>query len=62
MALLKASKNILPNNFIEGMACKGGCINGAGCLTHEEKNKKEVDEYGKQALEKNIKDAISVLK
>ncbi|MFR5865850.1 MAG: [Fe-Fe] hydrogenase large subunit C-terminal domain-containing protein [Acutalibacteraceae bacterium] len=30
-ALFKASKNVLPNNFIEGMACVGGCIGGAGC-------------------------------
>lgn len=28
-ALLKASKGILPENFIEGMACMGGCIGGA---------------------------------
>ena len=25
-ALMRASKNLLPNNFIEGMACVGGCI------------------------------------
>ncbi|MDD6214071.1 MAG: 4Fe-4S dicluster domain-containing protein [Firmicutes bacterium] len=62
IALLKASKNLLPNNFIEGMACIGGCIGGAGCLTHEAKSKKEVDDYGKEALEKNISDAIGILK
>ena len=62
MALLKKSKNALPNNFIEGMACVGGCIGGAGCLTHGEKNKKQVDDYGREALEKTITDAISVLK
>ena len=62
LALLKKSKNALPNNFIEGMACVGGCIGGAGCLTHGEKNKKQVDEYGREALEKTITDAISVLK
>lgn len=62
IALLKASKGVLPNNFIEGMACVGGCIGGAGCLTHEEKNKKDVDKYGMEAYEKTIKDAISVLK
>ncbi|MEG1548480.1 MAG: 4Fe-4S dicluster domain-containing protein [Clostridia bacterium] len=61
-ALLKLSKNALGANFIEGMACKGGCIGGAGCLTHGEKNKAEVDKYGKEAYEKTIKDAISVLK
>jgi [FeFe] hydrogenase (group B1/B3) len=62
IALLKKSKNVLPGNFIEGMACVGGCINGAGCLTHGEKNKAEVDKYGREALEKNITDAVSVLK
>lgn len=61
-ALLKKSKNVLDANFIEGMACIGGCIGGAGCLTHGEKNKAEVDKYGKQAYEKTITAAISVLK
>ena len=61
-ALLKKSKNVLDANFIEGMACTGGCIGGAGCLTHGEKNKAQVDEYGKEALEKTITDAVSVLK
>ena len=62
MALLKLSKGALDGNFIEGMACVGGCINGAGCLTHGEKNKAEVDKYGREALEKTITDAISILK
>ena len=62
MALLKLSKNVLDGNFIEGMACVGGCINGAGCLTHGEKNKAEVDKYGREALEKTITDAVSILK
>ena len=44
------------------MACLGGCIGGAGCLTHGEKNKSEVDKYGMEAYEKKISDAISVLK
>ena len=62
IALLKKSKNVLDANFIEGMACVGGCIGGAGCLTHGEKNKAQVDEYGREALEKTISDAVSVLK
>ena len=57
--LLKASKNVLPNNFIEGMACSGGCIGGAGCLTHGVKDKNEVDKYGREAMEKTITSAIS---
>ena len=62
MALLKKSKNMLDANFIEGMACVGGCIGGAGCLTHGEKNKAEVDKYGREAFEKTIGDAVSMLK
>ena len=62
VALLKKSKNLLDANFIEGMACIGGCIGGAGCLTHGEKNKAEVDKYGREAMEKTITDAISMLK
>ena len=62
IALLKKSKNLLDANFIEGMACVGGCIGGAGCLTHGEKNKAEVDKYGREALEKTISHAVAVLK
>ena len=55
VALLKAKAHVLPNNFIEGMACKGGCINGAGCLSHAEKHTKEIDEHGKMASKKIVK-------
>ncbi len=58
-ALLKKSKNVLDANFIEGMACIGGCVGGAGCLTHGEKNKLQVDKYGLIAIDKTIKDAVS---
>lgn len=66
-ALMLASKKLKAgqkpdNNFIEGMACVGGCINGAGCLTHSEvKNKMEVDKYGREAMEKSIKDAVDAV-
>ena len=62
VALLKKSKNVLDANFIEGMACVGGCIGGAGCLTHGEKNKAQVDDYGREAFEKTISDAVSIIK
>ncbi|MBR6694637.1 MAG: 4Fe-4S binding protein, partial [Clostridia bacterium] len=61
-ALLRKQKNVLDANFIEGMACIGGCIGGAGCLTHGEKNKAQVDDYGREAMEKTITDAVSILK
>ena len=59
-ALLQKSRNLIDANFIEGMACIGGCIGGAGCLTHGPKDKREVDKYGMEAYEKTIMDSISI--
>jgi iron only hydrogenase large subunit-like protein len=59
IALLKLSRGMLDGNFIEGMACIGGCIGGSSCLTHGEKNKTEVEKYGKEAKDKSITDAVS---
>lgn len=60
-ALLRAQKGVLKENFIEGMACKGGCAFGAGCLTHSEKNAVRVKKYAENGLAA-INDSISVLK
>lgn len=58
--LLKASKGLLDKNFIEGMACLGGCIGGAGCLTHMETHKIRIDNYAKTAkAEKIVKNVES---
>ena len=62
VALLQKKAGKLTANFIEGMACVNGCIGGAGCLTHGDKNKAEVDKYGREASEKTIADAVSVLR
>ena len=58
-ALMKKSKNVLDANFIEGMACVGGCIGGAGCLTHGEKNKAAVDKYSKEAPKSSIEESVN---
>lgn len=61
MALLKKKAGKLSANFIEGMGCEGGCINGAAALNHGPKNKSEADKYGKQAMEKSINDSLRVV-
>ena len=61
-ALTKKKLNRLNANFIEGMACEGGCIGGAGCLTHGDRDKSQVDRYGKETMERTICGAISALK
>lgn len=61
VALIKAQKGLLDANFIEGMACEGGCIGGPACLSHSSKNAAQVDAYGRSALEETISQAIHVL-
>lgn len=61
-ALDKAKSEDRSFNFIEGMACNGGCIGGPCCLTHEIRDKSEVDKYGQEAKEKTIQDAIRIIK
>lgn len=59
LLILKSGRNTF--NFIEGMACPGGCIGGAASLTHEPKDQKLVDKYAGLALERNVKDSLRVL-
>ncbi len=58
LALLKMSKGMSDGNFIEGMACVGGCVGGAGCVVRSEKNKVEVDKFGKEAADKKMTDVV----
>lgn len=62
LALLKKSKDLLDANFIEGMACTGGCVGGAGCLTHGEINKIKVDNHGKSSSIKTISESVEKIK
>ena len=58
---LALSKAKMPNrdfNFIEGMGCVGGCIGGPCCLTHELRDKTNVDKYGQEASAPSIEKAI----
>lgn len=58
MAMLKMSKNVADFNFIEGMACDGGCVQGAGCLIRSPKNKLEVEKHIKEAGGRTIAAAV----
>ena len=59
--LLKAKTGNRDYNFIEGMGCSGGCIGGPCCLTHEVRNKADVDKYGMQAKAQTISDSLTKL-
>ena len=54
LALSKASSPNRDFNFIEGMACVGGCVGGPCSLTHEVRNKLDVEKHGSEVKEKTI--------
>lgn len=62
VALLKLRRDMLGGNFLEGMACTGGCVNGNGCLTHMVKSRMDVENYGKTASNETIKGSIDRFK
>ena len=57
-ALLKMDRGIGDINFIEGMACEGGCVQGAGIVVRSPKNQMEVGKHVKAAGERTIVDAV----
>lgn len=59
LALLKMSKGLIPENFIEGMACQGGCVQGPAVLVRSAKNKVELNKHVKEAGGRTISDAIT---
>lgn len=50
----------LKHNFIEGMACSGGCIGGPGSLTHRKKDIQAIKKYASLAKEKNVEESLQV--
>ncbi len=49
-AMRLASLGKLPENFIEGMACKHGCTGGPASLVHEAKGIMRINEFSREAL------------
>lgn len=49
-------------DFIEGMACKGGCIKGPVTMHYGTKDIKVLESYSKAALESSIDDALDIFK
>ncbi|MGI6014031.1 MAG: 4Fe-4S dicluster domain-containing protein [Oscillospiraceae bacterium] len=58
LALTRASKGRARGNFIEGMACTGGCVNGAGCLSHSDRNVDMIIKHGDIASAETIRMAL----
>lgn len=58
--LLKLKFNKTTANFFEGMACDGGCLNGALSLHHDSKNIDEINKYSTNASHKGIDSAVEM--
>ena len=57
--LLKMAKGIGDVNFIEGMACEGGCVQGPGILVRSPRNQADVQKHAKEAGERTIAQALA---
>ena len=49
-------------NFLEGMACMGGCIGGPCNINHQVKDKMDIDKYGKTSKIKTVKESLDNIK
>ena len=64
-ALMKASKGVLANNFIEGMACVGGCVGGSGNMIRYEDAPGRFSDHTEEAtaveIIPNVRKTINIL-
>ena len=56
--LLKFAKGIGGVNFLEGMACEGGCVQGPGILVRSPRNQADVQKHAREAEGRTILDAV----
>ena len=61
LALNKMKRGQADFNFLEGMACLGGCIGGPCNITHEIKDKMDVDRFGKTTKQESITSSLNKL-
>ncbi len=54
-ALLKAKAGKLDANFIEGMACEGGCVKGNGTLLNKKNTPMHMKKYMDEAAKRTLK-------
>lgn len=61
-ALSKLKRGTTEFNFLEGMACMGGCIGGPCNITHQIRDKHDIDKYGMTSKEEGILSSIKKVK
>ena len=53
---LRAGKSL--DNFFEGMACNGGCVNGPLCLRQGPTTVAAIEKYGKESKQTEIANSV----
>lgn len=61
-ALMMLKLGRLPEDFIEGMCCEGGCVNGPGSVKVEPASKKDRETLLSHADARNIKENLDQYK
>ena len=56
VALLKKQKGLSDTNLIEGMACVGGCVSGAGCFSHSNTAVNDIATFAKTSDKESLKE------
>ena len=62
LALNKMKRGAADFNFLEGMACLGGCIGGPCNITHQIRDKLDIDRFGKTSKEEGILSSLEKIK
>ena len=62
MQLTKIKRGKVDFNFLEGMACMGGCIGGPCNINHEIRDKMQIDKYGKETSISTVSESLENLK
>ena len=60
--LAKIKRGKVDFNFLEGMACMGGCIGGPCNINHEIRDKMQIDKYGKETSISTVNESLENLK
>jgi len=62
LELLKSMKGVSAANFIEGMACEGGCVQGPAVLNRSPRNRANVEKHAREAGDRTIAEALEKAK
>ena len=49
-------------NFLEGMVCSGGCVGGPCNVSHELRDRMQIDKFGQESSKQTITTSLEEIK